>query len=497
MANNRIKALVVALLVAGGPVAAENVALVVSNGGYVFGADEPAINGAHRQLVETYQQRGYRVVEGENLGRVALARKLTEFQTALGAGDTAVVQLNGHMGSYGAVGWFLPSDVNANSATDTAFGALSLDVVAQMLAPYQGQAVLFLGQSGQVPRAIAGVEPGIGIPTVPPGVVMISGAVSDINSAVTRDFLRPGARLLDGITRAGARLQVDGYLPAGLILAPRNAPPVVITRPQPPAVVNTPERIEAALNLSRDARRAIQADLTILGFNTRGVDGIFGNGTRTAIRNWQRDQGFTQTGFVTRPQILRLSRQANIARRDEQAADDSYWQQTGASGREEDLNSYLNRYPNGIHAETARRDLQDLRAAADQDAWDAARAADTLRAYRRYLRAYPDGLYNRAAKARIEAMGGRLDDDSDDENPDQPDAGRIAAEAAENALNLDMGTRLLIELRLVALGYAVGPTDGVFDRTTRAALAAFQSDRNMPATGYVTALTVTALLRRN
>tara|TARA_R110000850_G_scaffold25059_1_gene72686 strand:+ start:87 stop:422 length:336 start_codon:yes stop_codon:yes gene_type:complete len=109
-----------------------------------------------------------------------------------------------------------------------------------------------------------------------------------------------------------------------------------------------------------------------------------------------------------------------------------------------------------------------------------------VRAYERYLRDYPDGLYNRPARARIRELDGSADRDNEGTN---------AARAAERALGLDNGTRLLIELRLVALGYRPGATDGNFDAATRQAIAAFQRDRNMPETGYISAPVISALLR--
>ena len=45
---------------------------------------------------------------------------------------------------------------------------------------------------------------------------------------------------------------------------------------------------EAALGLSRETRQAVQAGLTRLGHDTRGVDGVFGSGTRRAAANTPR-----------------------------------------------------------------------------------------------------------------------------------------------------------------------------------------------------------------
>lgn len=65
---------------------------------------------------------------------------------------------------------------------------------------------------------------------------------------------------------------------------------------------------EAQLGLGRQQRRAVQAGLTQRGFNTRGVDGVFGRGTRNAIAAWQRANDLTATGYLTAAQYQRLVR---------------------------------------------------------------------------------------------------------------------------------------------------------------------------------------------
>lgn len=63
---------------------------------------------------------------------------------------------------------------------------------------------------------------------------------------------------------------------------------------------------EATLNLSLEDRRAIQSRLSVLGYDTRGVDGVFGSGTRRAIRDWQTAQGDAVTGYLTAAQVRTL-----------------------------------------------------------------------------------------------------------------------------------------------------------------------------------------------
>lgn len=44
--------------------------------------------------------------------------------------------------------------------------------------------------------------------------------------------------------------------------------------------------------------KLLQEKLTALGYNTNGVDGIFGNGTRNAVVKFQRDNGLSSDGIV-------------------------------------------------------------------------------------------------------------------------------------------------------------------------------------------------------
>lgn len=76
--------------------------------------------------------------------------------------------------------------------------------------------------------------------------------------------------------------------------------------PQPP----TPARIEAEMGLTIVQRREIQQQLTRLGFDTRGADGVWGANTRAAIARWQGANREEVTGYLTRPQVTLIARQA-------------------------------------------------------------------------------------------------------------------------------------------------------------------------------------------
>ena len=208
--------------------------------------------------------------------------------------------------------------------------------------------------------------------------------------------------------------------------------------------------IEQALNLTRSARRKIQEDLTLLGYNTRGIDGIFGRGSRTAIERWQREQRFRPTGYLDSAQIRLISRQAQderaeIARREAEEkaateqADLAYWQRTGASGREQDLRLYLEAYPEGLFAPQAKRLLEEI------------------------------------------------------EEARSPTDDPVLLQR-ENRLGLTRQMRILAEQRLAARGFNTGRIDGEFTAETREALRQFQASTGLRQTGYLNRETVAVLI---
>src|SRR6056297_628470 len=187
----------------------------------------------------------------------------------------------------------------------------------------------------------------------------------------------------------------------------------------------------------------------------------------------------------------RNSRRTHAVRRSGPRQDREYWSATGASGREEDLRRYLDRYPNGIFAEEARsalRAIEEIRrpevSAAEQLTWQRVEENGSIEAYREYLRRYPNGAYIDAAESEIERL----------EEAERGGTDRQAAARGERAMNLSATTRRTIEQRLAALDYNPGPVDGIFDDRTRNALLRYQRDRRLPATGYMNDVTMVRIL---
>jgi len=374
-----------------------------------------------------------------------------------------------------------------------------------------------------------------------------TGRPEDIATTARRDFLEPGVTLAEALANAPASVSGQGFVSNIGVLVPNQggadagyddarreegywraaldlntvAAMQAYLRAYPAGahanqardliaerVEKTPaekaREAEARLVLSRAERRAIQEDLSLLGYDTHGIDGIFGRGTRSAIANWQRDQNFDVTGFLGSQQITRIDRQASrraaelaaIAQqkqRELEAEDRAYWQSSGAAfgGRAGFCTAISIGIPTAFFADIAQLQLDAIARAknknlnkAERDAWDGAKTDNTVASYQAYLAAYPGGLFADEAAARIVKL----------ENEAKHKAEIDAAKQAEEDLNLNKLARILVEKQLTHLEFHPGAVDGKFNNLTRRAIRKFQRTRGFPVTGYLSRQVIVRLI---
>jgi len=442
-----------------------------------------------------------------------------------------------HNDSGGA--WLMGTETRDPAPFSVDASGVRLETVLAIAGQIQGGAVVAIADLGFPQRPGPGLQPGLPANVaVPQGVSLLRGPPAQL-AAVLDTLAQPGTNLRRAVA-ATRQVRLDGFDPPFLTFLPADHAPaqeadrrafaaareqdsiegwrdylaafpqglfLAEARAALELLENTPDRIEARLNLTRDERRAVQRHLALLGFDPRGIDGIFGPGSRTAIAGWQAREGLAQTGFLDRDQVFRLAaqaarraaeleeeerrRQAELERRDR-----AWWRDTGAGQDESGLRAYLDRYPQGIFAAIARERLAEIEArreaerraqaeARDREAWGQARAADTPQAYRGYLEAYPGGLFADEARARIAAVL----------PPPEPIPQPLPTPVEiEQALRMPRLTRVLVEQRLAVSGFSPGRVDGVFDRDTRRAIGAFQRGVGLPDTGYLNEATLDLLI---
>ena len=90
----------------------------------------------------------------------------------------------------------------------------------------------------------------------------------------------------------------------------------------PSGADGSPATVEDALRLDGSARRRIQAGLSSAGFAPGPADGVFGSGTREAIRRWQAARGGAATGYLNAIEAAELSALGGDELRASSAADE-------------------------------------------------------------------------------------------------------------------------------------------------------------------------------
>lgn len=458
---------------------AADVALLISN---VQNAGFPRareINAEIGQLVQSYRDDGFTVLVERDVRLAGMENALRRFEAESRNADRAIIHYVGSLVESDHSLFLKPVNFASQSIVDRHTNTISLDVLFELLSHRPGRSALVLASpaddiaakvdaGSHVPQGVL-VLAGFGLTTnraIREGLLKgdetgiqlnarneltATGFVSDFNLASRRtenqSFGTPADSALiemrdwRAAAQNGTQAALQNYInryPNGLF---RGEAQARIDALSPPKSIE--QTVEEALRLSRADRRKIQENLTLLGFNTRGVDGLFGPGSRAAIERWQRTEGFRPSGFLDRAQIRVLDESARVkaeANRVAQERDDlAYWQQTGSGTNERGLRDYLAKYPTGLFATQAKQAL-----------------------------------------ARVQGNS----------NSQQNEA----FAQRENALKMNAQTRRLVEQRLVGLGYEPGPVDGNFTRETRIAIRSFQQKSGLNATGYMDNQTVTRLV---
>lgn len=528
---------------------AADVALIIGNGEYSALRDIRGGTGV-TQAADEIAGAGFDVISRADASTAEILAALEEFAAISQDAGRVLVILSGRFMHSGQDAWLLPVDSEGTPQFARLPGeALPLSSIMAILGTHPGQAILLLATDEDTARSSSPyLSRGIGPLTIAQGVTVFSGGTRAV-AGFAEDVLALPAMSLTVQAARRQGLQGAGFLPEDYrFLGEKPTAAALDSATSLPSaqdeetawqsarqsdtvaayqdylarfpagknigqadglireILTEPNRadrlLEAALGLKRNHRRDIQRDLSILGFNPRGIDGLFGPGSRGAISTWQTAGGFSATSYLTREQISQLNKQAErrsaeleaeaeLLRLEQERQDREYWQASGAAGDEPGLRAYLKRYPDGVFAEVAQTRLnvfeeQNRAAAAAQDRakWDATTASGTPEAYRDYLETFPGGAFATEAQGRIDELT------RDDANSKELEA----AQRAENRLGLNGQTRALVEARLAKLELKPGPVDGNFDDRTRRAIRRYQNARKIPVTGYLNQQTVVRLL---
>lgn len=507
-------------------------------------------SGDLARLRSAFEERGAEVSLATGADAVAIRSAFRAFADGLDATtDDVGIVLTGQFVSTVAGTYLLPAGMERLSLAAVVADGFPLDAVYAVAAEYPGRALIVLGEVECDDDLPSGVSVDLPFQDIPQGVTLAIGPAGNAARFADRLSDATGEDILPLAREAG--LSLLGFVPRELplfagtdITLPQISPDrntqareaadlaawekavsanteagydtylaafpegqnAAEARQRLTAIRSEPffreKQTEENLALSRDARREIQRDLSLLGYNTRGIDGIFGRGTRGAVTAWQNANTLPASGYLDADQIARMDAQAErlAAELEEEARqrqaqlerqDRTFWSETGARGDEAGFRAYLKRFPDGIYAEEAQGRLDAIeerrRSQAegeDRRRWQIARQTDTEAGYRAYLAERPTGAFVEEARARIEYF----------QNNAEQIALQERAQADEAALGLNDTARRMAEARLAELGLQPGAVDGTFDEEARRAIRRYQDARNLRVSGYLDQATVVRLM---
>ena len=548
----RVLKIIAALIFFIQPASAEEIALIYGDTGQKLEMINPP-GVTFLNFASPLSLAGFRVIEPEDRSASNMRKAAQEVVQLLSEGqvDRLVIVVLGPYANNNSETWVLGNDAAGASSFSVQGKGIAINALSDLAAQAGGRAVIMLAQGAEVSDLGFGLQSGLGDFPRAEGVTYITGGADQLVEITRNGLLEPGKSFAELAQAAPAGVEFSGFMAedTGLMGAPdtggvaddvaddvagntgsveqgfwqavkaidsKKAYQIYLERyPNGPhraeagaeieRIIAEPGRAarlaEQKLRLSRNKRRQIQGDLALLGFDPHGIDGLFGRGSRSAIKAWQLDRGYEGTGFLTGNQVSQLRGQAldrkaeldqqeQQQRQEAERQDENYWWQTGSSGNEDDLLAYLEKYPDGIYAAQANEMLDGYAETrgepprAEQQAWEETLAQNTIPSYQSFINRYPNSQYRGDATNRINGL-----------QQAQKHAQDVAeAKAQERRVAGAKFTRKIVEQRLVRSGFNPGNVDGNFTPKTRQALRKFQNSRGLPVTGYVSRATMGKLM---
>lgn len=536
----KLSFILAALWLSATPIMAESIAVIIGNRDYDNGS---RIRGADAGFATIFPLRdaGFTVFSARDATIERTDRLMRLVLDRAPEAERIVIMAVGHILNARGETYVLPVDVDPRSSLTLRREALAVSELLEIAGSRPGGAIVVLGMDPRASITMGqGIEPGLSDLVIPQGVTLVSGVARDVIGFVNDVVLDDERSMADAAAAYDGVVDIQGYL-SGFhpFLGPvatgvdreatwweavqaigteeaidvfedefpdtRFAEEIAALRDDlRMAPLRDAEAAEADMNLTRNDRRSIQRALVLLGYDTRGIDGIFGNGTRGAIRQWQEKEGLFVSGYLDHEMVLALSADAQRrsdeleAEADAKAAEEArkeraFWRRTKRTDTAEAYREYLDRYPHGAYRSEARTELrrinraqQEAALAEERDLWDDVLADDTLGSYEFYLEKYPEGAFADEARLKIEELT---------PPPPEPvlDIAALQQEEAKTVGNPIL--RLLAERRLAELGFGPGKVDGRFTDQTREAIKKYQESRGIDVTGYITQPTAVRMLQ--
>ena len=401
--------------------ASERVALVIGNGAYDHAPPlHVAMNDA-ADVGAALGRLGFAVTGVDNADQGEVRRALREFAAAASSAQTAIMFYTGHAITLGEQSFLVPVDARLLSDQDIEFEAVPLKLVERAVSRASGVRLIILDAPQQSPFA---------------STMQLNEATAQIRQGLVG--IRPSEGTLVVYSAREGTETVDGEgrnsVYSGALLRYLEEPGLSVEQ------------------LFGTVREAVLA-----ATGGRQAPSVYGS-----LSDESANLVATPAHPSEAPAAVTSAEDAGGAEEltaEKLAAEREFWTSVKDSNDPAELQSYLERYPNGTYAALARIRL--------------ARLGDS------------------SGSTSPEASSAPADP-----RPDESQTETLDPEVAEAALGLEPGHRRLIQAGLALLGFEPGPVDGMFGQRTRAAIAEWQESQGDIPTGYLNLETAQILARK-
>jgi hypothetical protein len=395
------------LVSADAALADKRVAFVVGNGAYknVAPLPNPAVDA--KSMAKVLRNVGFDVVEGTNLTRDKMTEKLLDFGKKAEGADVAVFFYAGHGIAVNGTNYLLPVDADLKSEMDVKLGAaINVDLTLEQTMSDAKVKLVFLDACRDNPFAakIRSAKATRSV-SVQSGLAEMKSGEGTLIAFATG----PGQTALDG--EAGTNSPFTRALVANIV-----APGVEIQQAM--------TKVRAQVNEETGKNQLPWGHTNLIGtvyLNPAGAPAA-ADATNTAV----------PTGPTSEVEL-------------------EFWRSIKDSNKVEELNAYLQSYPNGQFKSLALSRIASLQ----------------------------DGPSNMTRNLTTGIDPAIFTQDAD--------------QVSEDQIGLDKGQRRDVQRRLNGLGFDTG-INGKFDEATRSVIKRWQAARSYPSTGYLNGLQHKALL---
>ncbi len=317
--------------------------------------------------------------------------------------------------------------------------------------------------------------PGATMTPIPTPVPTIDPATMPPAAATTVDWdawANGGQTPQPGQAAATSTTGAVNTIPASSSV-PRTVPPVTIATPTPtPAPLRDGD--------SGQEVRALQQRLKTLGYYTGSVDGDYGDGTKNAVKAFQRANNLTPDGVVGSQTLQRINSASAVAA-----------QTTSAATAKPTSSGSLKVGSKGSAVYSVQQRLKYLgyySGVVDGDFGEGTESA--VKAFQRRNGLTADGKVGDQTLQKLNSSSAVRAANASANATATP---RPAATAGSLKLGSEGSAVRQVQQRLKALGYYTGVADGVFGTETQSAVKAFQRRNGLTADGKVGSQTLQKL----